>query len=313
MKKVSIIVPVYNASEYIEKCIDSLINQTLDNVEIIVVDDGSTDDSYKKLKKYGSKIKLIKQENSGVATTRNNALKLATGDYIAFVDSDDYIDCNMFKDMYNKAIECDFDVVECDFKYVDDTHEYDGVQDLNTDITSKKEIKQYFIDMYPVIWNKLYKKEILKDIKFKDGVWAEDVEFLYRVLPRINTLGKINKKYYYYYQRQASESRLFDKRIYNYIDNFNGLITYYKKNNIYKEYKKELEYCYVRYLYATFIKRALGFDKIEFKKARDEAILNVKKHFPKYRRNSYFYKSFKGIYLVLFNKLTANLLKLMSR
>ncbi len=307
--KVSVIVPAYNAGCYIEKCIDSLLSQTLRNIEIIVVNDGSTDDTLEKLSKYEKKIKVITQKNSGVASARNAGLEAATGEYIAYVDSDDWVESNMLELMYNRAKENNYDAVECDFLYVDDNKKWNGVVDIVDDITTINQKKQYYLDMFPVIWNKIYKRERIKDIKFKSGVWAEDVEYLYRVLPTIESIGKVNEKLYYYYQRPVSESRLFDKRVYNYIDNFNGIIDYYKENNIYDFYKKELEFCYVRYIYATFIKRAATFkDKDEYKKAVNEAIKNVKERFPKYRRNKYFYKSIKGLYLVLFNRFFANLL-----
>ena len=307
--KISIIVPAYNASSYIEKCIESLLNQTLKDIEIIVVDDGSTDDTSKKLSKYKDKIKLIKQKNGGVANARNKGLSVATGDYLAYVDSDDWVEPSMFKKLYEKAINNNYDAVECDFKYVDDTREWNGGIDISDDITSLEEKKYYYIKMFPVIWNKIYKREKIKDIKFKSGVWAEDVEYLYRVLPYIDTIGKINEETYYYYQRPISESRLFDKRVYNYIDNFNGIIEYYKINKLYDLYKNELEFCYVRYIYATFIKRAATFkDKEEYKKAVKEAIKNVKEKFPKYRKNKYFYKSIKGLYLIVFNRFIAYLL-----
>ena len=309
MTKVSVIVPVYNAEDYIEKCLDSLINQSLKDIEIIVVDDGSTDDTYKVVSKYKEKIKLIKQKNGGVASARNKGLSVAEGEYIAFVDSDDWVELDMFSKLYNKAIENDYDAVECNFKYVDDNEEWHGVIDVDTDVVSIDDKKKYFIKMFPVIWNKIYKRDKIKNIKFKDGVWAEDVEFLYRVIPNIDTIGKINEELYYYYQREKSESRLFDKRVYNYIDNFNGIIDYYKKNKIYDLYKNELEYCYVRYIYATFIKRAASFkDKDDYRIAVETAIKNVKEKFPGYRKNKYFYQSLKGIYLVVFNKIIANLL-----
>lgn len=307
--KVSVIVPAYNASNYIDKCINSLVAQTLKDIEIIVIDDGSTDDTYEKLSTYKDQIKIIKQKNGGVANARNKGLSVATGEYIAYVDSDDWVEENMFELLYNKAKKDDYDVVECDFYYVDDHNTWDGMVDIDIDITNIEEKKKYYINMFPVIWNKIYKKEKIKDINFKSGVWAEDVEYLYRILPNIDNIGKINKKLYYYYQRTISESRLFDKRVYNYIDNFNGIIEYYKTNGIYGAYKEELEYCYVRYIYATFIKRAATFkDKNEYKKAVNEAIKNVKEKFPKYRRNKYFYKSVKGIYLIIFNRFIANLL-----
>lgn len=308
-KKISVIVPAYNASNYIEKCMDSLINQTLEDIEIIIIDDGSTDDTYEKLNNYKDKVKIIKQKNSGVANARNKGLSVATGEYIAYVDSDDWIEKNMFELLYNKAKKYNYDVVECDFEYVNDFDTWDGVVDIDCDITTIKDKKKYYINMFPVIWNKIYKRDKIKDIKFKSGVWAEDVEYLYRLLPSVDSIGKVNKKLYYYYQRPISESRLFDKRVYNYIDNFNGVIEYYKNNNLYDIYKNELEYCYVRYIYATFIKRAATFkDKKEYKKAVEKAIKNVKNNFPKYRKNKYFYGSVKGIYLIVFNKAIAYLL-----
>ena len=103
--KVSIIVPAYNASNYIEKCIDSLLNQTLKDIEIIIVNDGSTDDTAEKLSKYEDEIKVITQKNVGVASARNKGLSVANGEYIAYVDSDDWIDSNMFELLYNKAKE----------------------------------------------------------------------------------------------------------------------------------------------------------------------------------------------------------------
>ena len=283
--KVSVIVPVYNAKDYIEKCLDSLVNQTLEDVEIIVIDDGSTDNTFKKVLKYGDKVSLIRKKNGGVASARNEGLRVAKGEYIAFVDCDDWVKVDMFLKLYNEAIKNNYDVVECDFKYVDDIKEWSGVVDTNKDIVTLEDKKDYFINMFPVIWNKIYKRKVIKGIMFKDGVWAEDVEFLYRVLPNIDTIGKVNEELYYYYQREKSESRLFDKRVYNYIDNFNGIIEFYKKNKIYDLYKNELEYCYVRYIYATFIKRAASFkSKDDYKIAVDTAILNVKKQFPNYKK-----------------------------
>ena len=190
MTKVSVIVPAYNASEYIRKCLDSLVNQTLEDIEIIVVNDGSTDNTLDILKEYKDSIILIDQKNKGVATTRNIGISKAKGQYIAFVDSDDYVDKKMFEILYNEAISNDYDMVCCDFKYFDDNKVWDGVIDLKSNINNLEDKKKYFVNMFPVIWNKIYKAEKIKDIKFKDGVWAEDVEFLYRVIPNINTISK---------------------------------------------------------------------------------------------------------------------------
>lgn len=308
MFKISVIVPVYNAENYIVRCLDSLVNQNLSGVEIIVIDDGSTDGTSKILSRYKNKIKLITQKNSGVATARNKGLECAKGEYIAFVDSDDWIEKDMFEKMYNKAIENDFDAVMCDFWYTDDTRTWNGVSTNTENIVTDRQKKDFMLKMFPVIWNKIYKRNKIEKFRFKDGVWAEDVEYLYRIITNINNVGVINEKLYFYYQREISESRLYDKRIYSYVDNFNDIVDFYKKNNYYDLYKKELEYCYVRYLYATFVKRASYFaSKSDYDKAIEVAIENVKKYFPKYRWNKYFYRSIKGIYLVMFNRFIANI------
>lgn len=314
MIKVSVIVPVYNVEDYLERCLESLVHQTLKDIEIIAIDDGSTDRSSEILAKYKKYIKIITQKNSGVATARNSGLKVAKGEYIAFVDSDDWVSPTMYEDLYNKAKSSDYDVAICKFQYADEFKSWPGVKDINHDVLNLKDKKRYMISMYPVLWNKIYKKEKINNVRFKDGVWAEDVEFLYRALSKIDTIGFIDTFEYYYFQREKSESRLFDKRVYHYIDNFNGIIQYYKKNHIYDLYKDELEYCYVRYLYATFVKRAASFEDYgEFQEAVDEALDNVKKMFPKYRKNPYFYKSLKGIYLLMFNKIIAKMVYKISR
>ncbi len=309
MTKVSVIVPVYNGEKYIEKCLHSLINQTLKDIEIIVIDDGSKDNTNKILQKYKEKIKIIKQKNLGVATARNKGLEIAIGEYIYFVDSDDWIEKDTLEKLYSKAIDNNYDCVMCNFWYINDNKKWPGVVTNKKDILNINDKKDYMIKMFPVIWNKIYKKEKILKFKFKNGVWAEDVEYLYRIISNIDNIGIVEDKLYYYYQRESSESRLYDKRVYDYINNFNGIIEFYKKNNLYDEYKLELEYCYVRYLYATFIKRASYFtNKKDYYVAIDTAITNVKKYFPYYRKNKYFYKSLKGFYLLIFNKFFGKIL-----
>ena len=116
----------------------------------------------------------------------------------------------------------------------------------------------------------------------------EDVEFIYRLLPSIKTIGVVKEPFNQYLQREGSITKSIDKRIYHYIDNWNGIVQYYKENNLYEQYYNELEYCYVRYLYATFIKQTTSYDIKEYENAVTTAIENVKKNFPKYRRNKYF-------------------------
>ena len=314
MVKVSIIVPVYNVEKYLEKCLNSLVNQTLKDIEIIVVNDGTKDNSQeiidKYIKKYPKKVKGYIKENGGLSSARNYGLKYAAGEYIAFVDSDDYVELDMYEKMYNKAIRENFDIVACDLFYVYDDKKVEAFSNLNKDVFTKEEIKKSMINIYPSAWNKLYKKELFKhNIYFKDKVWFEDVEFLYRLISKVNSIGVVHEKFYNYVQRVGAITKTFDDRLFHYIDNWNGILDFYKENKIYDEYKLELEYCYVRYLYATFIKSASNFtDKKLYEEAVNKAIENVKRNFPNYRKNKYFYKSLKGLYLLTFNKLYSKIL-----
>ena len=317
--KVSIIVPVYNVEPYLDKCLNTLVNQTLKKIEIIIVNDGSKDNSEKiiekYLKKYPEKIKYIKKANGGLSSARNEGLKYASGEYIGFVDSDDYVSLNTFNLMYKKAKEKNFDLVVCNLNYVYETKTKMVSAGLDKDLENEDEVKKNIVFLYPAVWNKLYKKEILDSLKFKEGIWYEDVEFNFRVYPRVKSIGYVDKPLIQYVQRESSISKTIDKRLFNYIDNFNGLIRYYQDNNLYNKYYFELEYSYVRYLYATFIKQlSYTNDKELFKEGVKEAIKNVQEHFPNYKKNIYLKKfGLKNIYLKTFNKKTASLLNFKNR
>lgn len=317
--KVSVIVPVYNVESYLDKCLTSLVKQTLQEIEIIVVNDGSKDNSEKiiekYLKKYPEKIKYIKKANGGLSSARNEGLKYASGEYIGFVDSDDYVSLNTFNLMYKKAKEKNFDLVVCNLNYVYESKTKMVSAGLDKDLENEDEVKKNIVFLYPAVWNKLYKKEILDSLKFKEGIWYEDVEFNFRVYPRVKSIGYVDKPLIQYVQRESSISKTIDKRLFNYIDNFNGLIRYYQDNNLYNKYYFELEYSYVRYLYATFIKQlSYTNDKELFKEGVKEAIKNVQEHFPNYKKNIYLKKfGLKNIYLKTFNKKTASLLNFKNR
>ena len=310
MTKVSVIVPVYNVEKYLDKCLYSLACQTLKDIEVIVVNDESPDNSQKIIEKYEKKYSHIhgyKKKNGGVSDARNFGLSKATGDYIAFLDGDDYVTYNAYELMYKKAVSGNFDVVACNLNYIYDQNKTIEVSSkINKDTTN---IKNTYVNMYPSVCNKIFKKKLFNQgIKFKLGVWYEDVDLLYKLMPYVKTIGTVNKPLIQYVQHAGSITKTFDKRLYNYVDNFNALIEFYKERNLLPKFSKELEYIYVRYLLATFVKQATNYNKEEYNKAVKTAIHNVKKHFPHYRRNKYFYKSIKGIYLLCFNRAMANIL-----
>ncbi len=318
MKKVSVIVPVYNVEKYLKKCLDSLVNQTLKEIEIIVVNDGSPDNSQKIIDEYSKKYNTIhsySKANGGLSDARNFGIKYASGEYIAFVDSDDYVALDMYEKMYNKAKTENYDMVVCDLNYIYEetgniVRAYSNIKSDTTDI------KNAMINIYPAAWNKIFKRSLFNDknIRFKKDVWFEDVEFIYKILPKIKSIGVVHEPLNQYLQRKGSITSTIDKRLYHYIDNWNGLVKYYKDNNLYELYYNELEYSYVRYIYATFIKQASKYKKEDYLKAVDTALENVKKNFPNYKKNKYFYQSTKGLYLLVFNKTLAKIMyKLFNR
>ncbi len=319
MKKISVIVPAYNAEKYIEKCLNSILNQTLEDIELIVINDESKDKTLSILKnyeqQYSKKIKIIDQKNSGPGGARNAGLKIASGEYIAFVDGDDYIAPDMLEKLYQKAKEEDFDVVVCDnyIVYPDQTtYQRSGIE---MDLKKEKDIKKAMIHSYAVLWNKIYKKSILEKTYFIEGVYYEDIEYLHRIFPKIHSIGVIKKALYYYIQQEGSITYTYNKKLYDIIHNFNGLIEYYQKMGYYKSYKEELEYSYVRYAYATFLNRlAKTKNKKEFKKGVNYVASEVQTHFPNYKKNKYIKEQGKkNFYLRNFNRVFAKLLYCFSK
>lgn len=314
MIKVSMIVPVYNVEIYLRKCLDSLVNQSFKDMEIIVVNDGSTDSSNEIIQEYAHQyhnIKVIQKTNGGLSSARNLGVKISQGEYIGFVDSDDYIEEKMIEVMYNKAISKDFDLVMCDFNEIHDDSILPYTCHLSEDLFSKDDIKKHMVDYYPSAWNKLYKRWIFDVVQFKEGIWFEDVEMGYRMLPYLNRIGVLHEHFYNYLIRKGSITSTVDLRIYHYIDNWNGIVNYYKQKKLYEKYHDELEYCYVRYLFATFIKTAAKYDKKEYNKAVQKAIEEVKIHFPDYKKNQYLIKkSLKNQYLIHFNTFLASIVYL---
>ena len=127
MKKITIIVPVYNAENYLKKCLDSLVKQTLKDIDIIVINDGSTDKSMKIIEKYCiqyDNVRMISRENRGISYSRNEGIKLAKTPYIAFVDSDDYVELDMYEKLYNLITKDESSIAICNYKFFDDKHNF---------------------------------------------------------------------------------------------------------------------------------------------------------------------------------------------
>ena len=204
--KISVIIPVYNVEKFLRKCLDSVVNQTMRDIEIICVNDGSTDGSLDILKKYATKddrIIVINQTNSFVESARNNGLKIARGEYIQFVDSDDYLELNACETAYKYALQYDADVVV--FGYKNFPKQVGNVK--NRRYTLKhKEVKVFHGGLRSgrhlcrnAIWYKLYRHEIIKGCYFPEWIrCGEDVHFNFQVDKKINTLVQIPEQLYNY-------------------------------------------------------------------------------------------------------------------
>lgn len=286
MPKVSVIVPIYNVEKYLEKCINSLLSQTLEDIQIILVNDGSKDNSGNIAKEYEKNNKdrviYVEKENGGLSDARNYGLKYATGDFIAFLDSDDYIEKNAYEEMYNKAIEENADYVECDFIWefpnkirVDKQYPY----------KNKKEMLSF---VRVVAWNKLIKRQLITDnnLEFPKGLRYEDVEFTYKLIPFINKFAYVDKPFIHYVQREGSIANVQNERTAEIFTVLDNVIEFYKKNNIYEKYRDELEYNYARYLLCSSLKRMCKIkDKSIREKLLTESWERLNSNFPNWKEN----------------------------
>ena len=310
MPKVSIIVPVYNVEKYIDKCLNSLVNQTLNDIEIIIVNDGSIDDSeqiiLKYKEKYPSKIVYLKKENGGLSDARNFGMPYAKGDYIAFLDSDDYVELDTYEKLYNRAIQTDADMVECDFYW-----EYSDKKIHDTSANYKDESDMY-ANARVVAWNKLYKKDLIinSGIKFPKGLRYEDLEFFYKILPQLKKIELINEPLIHYVQRDDSITYVQNEKTADIFAILDNIINYYKWINLYKQYNQELEYMYVRILFGSSFKRMLNIkDKETRRKLLMDSYFNAFENFPDWKSNKILNskKTLKNLFLKSINIYTYKL------
>lgn len=232
---ISIIVPIYNVEKYLVKCIESIINQTLSNIEIILVDDGSTDncgiiiDGYAKK---DSRIKVIYKNNGGQSSARNMGLDIARGKYIGFVDSDDWIDNDMYENLYKSIIESNADICVCGRQACLENGEVTNKNCIDNELIDfgKKSLKEYIVDRLfykhtVVVWNKLYKKEIIDNnsIRFEDVsyIGSEDTLFNYQILCHTKKIRAIDKICYTQLSRYGSTARSYK---YGYISRTGNLL-----------------------------------------------------------------------------------------
>lgn len=305
--KLSIIIPVYNVEPYIKRCLESVVNQDFKDFEIIIVNDGSKDGSDKIIKEFlkDKRIKYFKKENGGLSSARNYGLKHATGEYVAFLDSDDYVDLDYYKKMTDQ-IKTKADIIESDFIW-----EYPDKQVYDYTKINNKE--RYLIDIRVVAWNKLYKKSLIDklNLEFTLNTRYEDVDWCYKLIPHINKIISVKNTYVHYVQRAGAITSTQNEKTKDIFKVLDSTINYYKDNNLYDKYYSELEYLTGRYLFGSSYKRVI---QIKDKKLRNEIIdlsyNYVFDNFKKFRNNKYLREfSFKNIYMRLTTKTSMKLLR----
>ena len=208
MPKISVIIPVYNVEKYLAECLISVVNQTFKDIEIICVNDGSTDNSPEILEEFAqkdSRIKIINQENQGMSCARNAGLAVATGEYITFVDSDDYISTDLYADM-QKYLPAE--LICFNAKIFPMSEKYRALQNyIQCKFEGEQPITEKIIKQTNIhIWNKIFKTSVIREnnIKFPDGLYFEDFPFMFEYLHSINTAKFVTGKGYYFYRQQPN-------------------------------------------------------------------------------------------------------------
>lgn len=244
--KVSIVIPIYNVEKYLDRCLTSVKNQTYTNIEVICVDDGSTDSSLKIAQSYSEdneKFIILTKTNGGLSDARNFGINHSSGEFLFFLDSDDWLDDNAIEYLVSKSISSQSDVVVCDLLY-----EYEnGIKKVSTggdftciDLNENNNV----IGINNSACNKLYKSELFLNRKFIKGLWYEDLATIPLVLLESKRISKISKPLYHYFQRESSivhseNIKVFD--IYSALDEIHNVIKTFDNNDgLMKEYKKLL-------------------------------------------------------------------------
>lgn len=277
---ITIVVPIYKVEKYLEKCINSILEQTYKNIEIIFVDDGSPDNCGKICDEYAkkdSRIKVIHKENGGLSDARNAGIEIATGKYITFVDSDDYITNDYIEYLYNLIKKYNVKLSICEVKTIW----------KNTKITENRELKSELLDSKAVFENllfhkgieiaayaKLYLTELWKEYRFPKGKAYEDTAIIYKLIEKAEKIAYGNKQCYYYVARLGSISKQkgFNKNEEDYIQNTEEMLNYIR------EKYPDIEVAVDRYeLYANFrILRMLIYTKPRLKQMEKEIIMKIK-------------------------------------
>ena len=292
MKKVSIIVPVYNVEKYLRKCLHSLVHQTLADFEIIVVNDGSTDGSQNIIDEfqanYPERIQSFIKENGGLSDARNFGLAHINSEFVGFVDSDDWVMENMFEEMYQLAQKHSAEMAICNLQKVDETgkilQKLRQIPNMPEKITLENHLS-VFSDLSYFACNKIFRVELFEGKKFRKGIHFEDIELIPQLLLRCKTIAQTQEFYYQYLERANSISKSHTKNgldILKAVDSVSEVYneTLFAKNKTALKNFQILEGVYSFLAYLAFVKdekiyheMSSAFD--QFRKKHDISILEI--------------------------------------
>lgn len=287
MVDISIIVPIYNASKYLDKCLNSLVNQTKKELEFILVNDGSTDNSESIIKSYNDdRIRYFKRSNHGIGNTRNFGISKSNSKYIMFLDSDDYLEKDACEILFKKIDKDNLDLVICDF-YKGNKDQFEEIKINEFNNTSLQNNPRLLLDINLAPWNKIYRSDLIKNnnIKFIENLKYEDAPFVVLSLLKARKIGKVNKPLLYYIIHKNSETTIRDEKIFDII----------KITDIIRDYSKEYEWT-KEVIDEMTIQILVNYNiqqrEIQDKKMRDKFINQTfsyfEKNIPNYKQNSYF-------------------------
>lgn len=279
---ISIIVPVYKVEKYLQKCIDSICSQTYSSLEIILVDDGSPDSCgviCDENARKDSRIKVVHKENKGLSSARNIGLEYATGEYVAFVDSDDIIHCRFIEILLDLCILYNCDIAQCDYLCVSEESEY---LEINSEklrfYTGKEALKELCCSKkstgFTVAWNKLYKKELFKEIRYPVGRIHEDEFTTYLILNEANKVCVTNQYLYYYLRHSESiTGRTYTLKRLDVLDAYKERLAFLSRHNLNEEYD---------YTLTTYLHLLKTHCREVEKLSNNETLLDSLKHEIKY-------------------------------
>ncbi len=302
MKKVSIIVPVYGVEEWLARCLDALVNQTLKDIEIIVVNDGSPDNSQKIIdeyvKNYPDLVYGYQKKNGGLSDARNYGMQYATGEFIAFVDSDDYVDVTMYEKLYDKAIEENADAVTCAyFKVNEKKKNRKSAQKGSMYLFGKniRENTEVLIKMAPYAWNKMIRRSVFEKsgITFPKGLIFEDLCTMYPLFLYCNKVSKVDEELYYYIEeREGSIINTYSEKKMQVLDSLTLLNRRFQEAGEFENFHDELVTLNLRHTFYRFKEFHL-YKKRSFQlKFVYRTFKHLKKYFPDWRENYGYFPNF---------------------